>query len=63
MDIQAQARSHRIGQKKAVHVYRLVTQGSAEQRLVQRAEKKLFLDAIVQQQGDAFAGAGDWTPR
>jgi len=46
-DLQAMARCHRIGQKRVVHVYRLVTQGTIEERLVERAEKKLFLDQMV----------------
>ena len=37
------ARVHRIGQKKVVHVYRLVSEGSVEERIVQRAQKKVFL--------------------
>ncbi|KAJ8613508.1 hypothetical protein CTAYLR_002184 [Chrysophaeum taylorii] len=41
------ARVHRIGQTKTVHVYRLVTAGTVEERIVQRAEKKLFLDRMV----------------
>jgi SWI/SNF-related matrix-associated actin-dependent regulator of chromatin subfamily A member 5 len=44
VDLQAMARVHRIGQKKRVAVYRLVTAGTVEQRMVQRAQKKLFLD-------------------
>ncbi|SPQ97321.1 unnamed protein product (mitochondrion) [Plasmodiophora brassicae] len=51
MDLQAQDRAHRIGQKKQVHVYRLVTEGTVEEKIVERAYKKLFLDAIVIQQG------------
>eukprot|EP01038_Epipyxis_sp_PR26KG_P013175 gene13175-17653_t len=47
VDIQAMARVHRIGQKRVVHVYRLVTAGTIEERIVQRALKKLFLDSIV----------------
>jgi len=47
VDIQAMARVHRIGQKNVVHVYRLVTGGSVEERMVERAEKKLFLDKMV----------------
>ena len=46
-DMQAMARVHRIGQKKVVHVYRLVAGGTVEERIVQRAEKKLFLDQMV----------------
>jgi SWI/SNF-related matrix-associated actin-dependent regulator of chromatin subfamily A member 5 len=45
-DLQAMARVHRIGQTKVVHVYRLVTAGTVEERIVQRAEKKLFLDQV-----------------
>ena len=37
-DIQAMARVHRIGQTKTVHVYRLITDGTVEQRIVERAE-------------------------
>lgn len=51
MDLQAQDRAHRIGQKKQVHVYRLVTHDTVEEKIVERAYKKLFLDAIVIQQG------------
>jgi hypothetical protein len=47
VDIQAMARVHRIGQTKPVHVYRLVSKGSVEERIVQRAQKKLFLDTMV----------------
>ena len=47
VDLQAMARVHRIGQKKMVHIYRLVTAGTVEERMTQRAEKKLFLDQMV----------------
>jgi hypothetical protein len=40
-------RAHRIGQVKPVRVYRLVCRGSVEERMVSRAEKKLFLNAMV----------------
>jgi len=46
-DLQAMARVHRIGQKKTVHVYRLVSAGTVEERIVERAEKKLYLDQMV----------------
>ena len=47
VDLQAMARVHRIGQTKPVHVYRLVTEGSVEECIVQRAQRKLFLDSMV----------------
>jgi SWI/SNF-related matrix-associated actin-dependent regulator of chromatin subfamily A member 5 len=46
-DLQAMARVHRIGQKKVVHIYRLVSAGTVEERVLQRAEKKLYLDQMV----------------
>jgi superfamily II DNA/RNA helicase len=51
MDVQAIDRAHRIGQKKTVHCYRLVSEGTVEEKIVQRAMEKLFLDAVVVQQG------------
>uniref|UniRef100_K3WIC8 Chromatin-remodeling complex ATPase chain n=1 Tax=Globisporangium ultimum (strain ATCC 200006 / CBS 805.95 / DAOM BR144) TaxID=431595 RepID=K3WIC8_GLOUD len=50
-DLQAQDRAHRIGQKKEVNVYRLVTSDSVEEKIIERAQQKLKLDAMVVQQG------------
>ena len=50
-DLQAQDRAHRIGQKKPVQVFRLVTDDSVEVKVVERAQQKLKLDAMVVQQG------------
>ena len=50
-DLQAQDRAHRIGQKKPVSVYRLVTENSVEEKIVERAQQKLKLDAMVVQSG------------
>ena len=50
-DLQAMDRAHRIGQKKQVRVFRLVTEKSVEEKIVERAERKLYLDALVIQQG------------
>eukprot|EP01012_Entosiphon_sulcatum_P029158 TRINITY_DN3546_c0_g1_i1.p1 TRINITY_DN3546_c0_g1~~TRINITY_DN3546_c0_g1_i1.p1 ORF type:complete len:1055 (+),score=207.89 TRINITY_DN3546_c0_g1_i1:41-3166(+) len=50
-DLQAQDRCHRIGQKKPVTVLRLITDGTVEEKVYQRALKKLYLDAAVIQQG------------
>lgn len=49
--MQAQDRCHRIGQTKQVHVYRLVTDDTVEVKVVERAQQKLKLDAMVVQQG------------
>lgn len=51
MDLQAMDRAHRIGQKKPVKVFRFITENSVEQRIIDRATKKLQLDALVIQQG------------
>ncbi|XP_050400629.1 chromodomain-helicase-DNA-binding protein 1 isoform X1 [Patella vulgata] len=51
-DLQAQARAHRIGQKNQVSVYRLVTKGSVEENIVERAKKKMVLDHLVIQRMD-----------
>jgi SWI/SNF-related matrix-associated actin-dependent regulator of chromatin subfamily A member 5 len=50
-DLQAQDRAHRIGQRKPVNIYRLVTQGTIEEKIIERAQKKLKLDAMVVQSG------------
>lgn len=47
VDLQAMERAHRIGQTKPVRVFRLVCRGSVEERMISRAEKKLFLNAMV----------------
>ena len=51
MDLQAMDRAHRIGQKSQVRVFRLVCEDTVEQLMVERATKKLFLDALVMKQG------------
>ena len=47
VDLQAQDRAHRIGQKKQVTVYRLVTKDTFEERVLQMAERKMVLDQAV----------------
>lgn len=51
MDLQAMDRCHRLGQKKPVQVFRLISEGTVEEKIIERAERKLFLDAAVIQQG------------
>ena len=51
MDLQAMDRAHRIGQTREVMVYRFMIEGSVEEKIIDRAQKKLFLDAAVIQQG------------
>ena len=46
-DLQAQARCHRIGQKKTVKVYRLLTKDTYEQTMFESASKKLGLGHAV----------------
>ena len=49
--MQAQDRAHRIGQKRPVQVFRLVTEHTIEEKIVERAQQKLKLDAMVVQTG------------
>jgi len=53
MDAQATDRAHRIGQTKDVHVYRLITKGTVEERIVKRAQQKQNVQATVYS-GGAF---------
>lgn len=46
-DLQAQARCHRIGQKKSVQIYRLVTRNTYESQMFDRASRKLGLEHAV----------------
>lgn len=50
MDLQAMDRAHRIGQKKPVKVFRFITESTVEERIIERATRKLKLDALVIQQ-------------
>ena len=44
--MQAQDRAHRIGQTRPVRVFRLVCEQSVEERIVARAQRKLYLSAV-----------------
>ena len=56
-DLQAMDRAHRIGQTKQVVVFRLVTDGAIEEKVLERAAQKLRLDQLVIQQGRAQQAA------
>ena len=38
---------HRLGQTKTVHVYRLVTEGTVEERMIERAEKSIEVEFFI----------------
>ena len=46
-DLQAMDRAHRIGQKKQVYVYRMITDDSVDERIIERSELKMRLDSVV----------------
>ena len=51
MDLQAQDRAHRIGQKNPVLIYRLISAHTIETKILQRAGNKRKLEALVISQG------------
>jgi len=51
VDLQAMDRAHRIGQTKPVQVFRFLAEDTVEEKIIERADRKLFLDAAVIQQG------------
>lgn len=52
VESQAVDRAHRIGQTKAVSVYRLVTENSVEQKIMAlKAKKSKVVDALMNEQG------------
>ncbi|KAL4449582.1 hypothetical protein ABPG74_007405 [Tetrahymena malaccensis] len=61
MDAQAMDRAHRIGQTKEVLVYRLVTKGTIEERILKRAQQKQMVQSTVYS-GGAFK-ADIWKPQ
>ncbi|XP_057522880.1 CHD3-type chromatin-remodeling factor PICKLE-like isoform X2 [Amaranthus tricolor] len=46
-DLQAMARAHRLGQTNKVMIYRLITRGSIEERMMQMTKKKMVLEHLV----------------
>lgn len=62
-DLQAMDRAHRIGQTKQVYVFRFITEGSVEERMLERAAQKLRLDQLVIQQGRTQVSKGMFAAR
>ena len=59
-EAQATDRAHRIGQEKAVFVYKLITEGTVEERILEMQERKRALaEGIHQQEGDQLSL---WSP-
>ena len=56
-DLQAMARAHRIGQRNAVNIYRLVSKGTVEEEILERAKKKMVLDHVIIQRLDTSTGS------
>ena len=53
VDLQAEDRAHRIGQKKQVKVFRFITERTIDEKIIEKATQKLRLDQLVIQQGRA----------
>jgi SNF2 family DNA or RNA helicase len=55
VEAQAADRAHRIGQKKTVNVYRLLTKGTIEEKIQSlKNKKKTLSDALVDSSGQLF---------
>lgn len=46
-DLQAIARAHRIGQKRKVMCFKLMTKGSCEEKIVEQGKKKMVLEQLI----------------
>jgi len=51
MDLQAQDRAHRIGQKSEVRVFRLITNSPVEEKILARATEKLNMNQLAIEAG------------
>lgn len=59
IDSQAMDRAHRLGQTRQVTVYRLITRGSIEERILSRAKEKEEVQKVVISGGDYKQGTTD----
>ncbi len=51
VDLQAIDRAHRIGQTREVTVYRFVTEGTVEEKIVERAARRLKMENLIMKKG------------
>ena len=59
IDIQAQDRAHRIGQTKAVNIYRLITSNTIEEKMMElQRRKKAVSDAVVNSENSTMYSMG-----
>ncbi|KAH0537137.1 TATA-binding protein-associated factor mot1 [Glutinoglossum americanum] len=58
-DLQAMDRAHRIGQKKVVNVYRLITRGTLEEKIMSLQRFKMDVASTVVNQQNAGLGTMD----
>ncbi len=59
IDIQAQDRAHRIGQTKAVNIYRLITSDTIEEKMMElQRRKKAISDAVVNSENSTMYSMG-----
>lgn len=57
MDLQAQDRAHRIGQRSDVSVFRMITQSPVEEKILSRATEKLNMSELVVEAGQFNKGS------
>jgi len=51
VDLQAMDRAHRIGQKNVVMVYRMITESTVEEKIIERQKVKLKWDSLILARG------------
>lgn len=59
MDLQAQDRAHRIGQRSDVSVFRLITNSPVEEKILSRATEKMSVSQLVVESGQFNKGSVD----
>ncbi len=59
VDLQAMDRAHRIGQTRPVTVYRMITQNTIEEKIVERQAVRLKLESIVIKNSGKISGKSE----